>query len=525
MRGEEREREITITLQNGRKSAPFRVSSEAKHSLKTFKTLIANALDGSFYGTESDLGSIWEKVYSTQTEKTVHLIEQVGRIDAHHGWMFRDCFIADSGVIYYPDENGVMWISSTTIGIKPVSIISGETNDDNQIGVPNISSPLDQDERRKLLGTILYAIAANIGDMGEALNIMGYCWSTVHSKTIYDQMRFFPHFQFWGIQGRGKTTLIKLMLSFFNMSDPAYTTISSLNSGVAFSRKMAYYTSLPMSIDEIRSDALTADWYSSFRSWYDRSPKAIGAKEGNGIRVFPIRSTLIFGGEDLFADPATRSRCLPIRIRKNNRETVKSFKVMEENWSDLNAIGYEWILGYKDVNKKKLIEEITTVEKYLHSNGVDSRQARNWAAIAVFASKLNKYFCPDYNYMEYLGKVAKVDQEKQIEDNTLTQFWTDIEGLQSEERASINADHMKRVDNKLYLWFAEIYRIFERSGTFSNKSKFSKNAILSAMKEEDYYLGEDRVQVGMAGNYRRCIVLDIQKSNEIVQGIARFLDN
>ena len=518
-----REREVTITLQNGRKSPSFLVSSEAKHSLKSFKTLVANAIDGTFYGTEQDYSMVWEKVYSMTTERTVHLIEQVGRIESPKGWLFRDCFISDAGPIYYPDEDGVMWIGGNTVGIRAFSIVAGETRNDTQIGVPSIMSEVSPEDRKKLLRNILHSIADNIGDMGEALTILGYCWATVHSKTLYEYLRFFPHFQYWGIQGRGKTTLIKLMLSLFNMSDPGYTTISSLNSGVAFSRKMAYYTSLPMCIDEIRSDGLTTDWYSSFRSWYDRSPKAIGAKEGNGVRIFPIRSTLIFGGEDLFQDPATRARCLPIRIRKTNRETVNSFKVMEENWMDLHAIGYDWILGYKDIDPKNLISELQSYERFLHSNGVDSRQARNWGAIAIFSSRLNQEFCPDYNYMEYLARVSKVDQESQIEDSTLSQFWGSIEGLQS--AGIISADHMKRVDGDLFVWFPEIFRLFERESTFANKNKFSKNAILSAIREEDYYKGEARVHVGVSGAQRRCLKLDLNNCGELVSGIAKFLDS
>lgn len=524
IRGPEREREVIITLANGRKSDPFIISSEAKVSLKTFKTLIANAIDASFYGSEADLNSIWEKVYSLSHEKTVHLLEQVGRIDAFSGWIFKDCFIADTGIIYDPDHTGVMWITGK-VGIKPVSIIYGETDDDNQIGVPCIKSELSQEERKKLIGTILKALADNIGDMGEALTIMGWCWATVHSKTLFDKIRFFPHLQFWGGMGRGKSWLIKMFLDMFNMEAPAYTSIVNLNSGVAFSRKMSYYTSLPMCIDEIRNDQLTTDWYGAFRSWYDRSGRAIGTKEGFGIRMFPVRSTLIFGGEDLFGDPATRSRCVPVRLRKNNREIVKSFKILEDNRNDMNAIGYEWILGYKDIDKIKLIEEFMIFEKFLKKNSVDARQARNWAVVGIFANRLCKEYCPEFNYMERLVSVAAINQEEQVEDSTLIQFWNDIEGMQSAERPVVTSDHLKRDGDNLYIWYAEVFRLFQKDSTYSNKQKFSKTAILSAIKEEDYFIGMDRKAIGMAGNSHRCIILDISKSPEPIRTIATFLDN
>lgn len=525
IRGPEREREVVITLQSGRKSKPVIISSEAKVSLKTFKTLLANSIDASFYGTEADLNAIWEKVYSLSHEKTVHLLEQVGRVDSFGGWLFRDCFIEDTGNIYKPDENGVMWLTDSAIGIKPVSIIAGDFTEDTQLGVPTIMSPLSQEERKKLTGDILRALAQNIGDMGEALTIMGWCWATVHSKTLYEHLRFFPHLQFCGTSGKGKSWLMRMFMDIFNMEAPGYTSVNMLNSGVAFSRKMAYYTSLPMCIDEIRNDLLTTDWYGAFRSWYDRSGRAIGTKEGFGIKVFPVRSTTIFGGEELFSDPATRSRCIPVRIRRNNRELVKSFKVLEDNRNNVSAIGYEWILGYKDIDKTKLIEEFKVFEDFLKTKSVDPRQARNWAAVGIFADRLCQEYCPEFNYRERLVKVAAVNQEEQVEDNTLSLFWEQIEGLQSIERASITANHIKRVDNHLYIWYSEVFRLFEKDGVYSSKTKFSKNAILAAIKEEDYFVKTDRVQIGVGGNYRRCIVLDMSKGHDTLQIISKFLEN
>ena len=522
LEGEQRDREITISLVTGKKSKPFMVNSAAKTTLKTFKTLVANAADASFYGTEADLTSIWEKVYQTNIEKEVNLVAHAGRVDKFSGWIFRDCFIADSGALYYPDENGIMWVT-TNAGLKPVSVEAG--SDDKQQGIPSICSHLPEDEQVDLIGIILKAIALNIGDMGEALTIMGYCWATIHSKTLFNHMRCFPHFAFHGIQGQGKTTLIKLMLSIFNMEAAGYTTISNLNSGVAFARKMSHFISLPMAVDELRSDQLASEWSSSFRSWYDRSSRTVGAKNNKEVTVSPVRTTTIFAGEDLFTDPATRARCIPVRIRRTGRETVKSFKIMEKHWGDLNAIGYHWILDYGKIGKTKLIEELDVFTEYLKTNGVEGRQARNWAAVAIFATKLNKEYCPEYNYMAHLAQVAIVDLEKQREDSTLSQFWEFIEGLQSEENAVITSDHMKREGNLLHIWFKEVYNQFERRSSQSSRSKFSIGAIMAAIKEEEYFVSDFRGRIGMSNIKRRGITLDLTKAGETIQTLAEFLDN
>jgi hypothetical protein len=354
---------------------------------------------------------------------------------------------------------------------------------------------------------------------------MGWCWANVYCHIWAKEKHLFPQLQFFGASGHGKSWIIKMLLDIFNMEAPAYTTIANLNSGVAFSRKMAYYISLPMCIDEIRGDTVTTTWYDSFRSWYDRAGRVIGTKEGSGIRTFDVNSTLIFGGEDLFTDPATRSRVIPIRVRKNGRDTVKAFKVLEEHRADVYAVGYEWILNYKDITKRELMEEFDVIDKYLRKSSIDSRQTRNWAIVGIYANKLCKEYFPKYNYMEDLVKEASSNQAEQGEDGTLIQFWRDIEGMQSAERPIVTADHLKRHENHLYVWYNEIFRLFEKDSAYSNKQKFSKNAVLSALREEDYFVCADRKPIGMSNNSRRCIILDINKSPEPVQTIAKFLDN
>lgn len=74
-----RDREIIVIREDGMKSDPIKIPSEAKVSLKPFRTLMANAVDASFYGREEDMTSMWEHVYSNSKEKLVHLPDMVGR--------------------------------------------------------------------------------------------------------------------------------------------------------------------------------------------------------------------------------------------------------------------------------------------------------------------------------------------------------------------------------------------------------------------------------------------------------------
>lgn len=523
IRNGERERDIILVREDGMKSEPIKVNSDCKVSLKPFKTLISNAIDATFYGKEEDLSAMWEYVYANSKERIVYLPDMVGRLEEFSGWLFRDGFISDSGARYTPSEDGVIWISNNSVGLKPVSLVVSGRVKDEPIGVPLIGTDLTEEERDDLLEGFIKNLGRNLGSMGDALTAVGWAWSSIYCNQIFKTTQFFPFLYFWGRFGKGKSYVIRWLQSLFNMDESGYTTFPQLNSGVSFSRKLCYYSSLPMCVDELRADREASEWYGTFRSWYDRVGKATGTREGFGVNELPVRATLMFGGEDQFTDPATRNRCIPIHISGNNRETVETFKWIDNRRMTLRAIGYHWISNYSKISPATVTKEFTELESVLKKAGVPDRTARNWSIAAVFAQRLCDRYCPDFNYIEYLIASTKVDVEKQKEDDNLIQFWEIIEGLQSMDRSLVSGHHIRRDGDTLYMWFTEIFRIFERETPYSSREKFSKRAVLEGMKEEKYFLKEDRVRIGMQETMRRVIAIDLTKAPEPLQNIASYL--
>jgi 5S rRNA maturation endonuclease (ribonuclease M5) len=519
----DRNREVIFTRKDGKTSELTNVSSDAKTKPPIFKTLVANAVDGAFTGSEADLTAVWDKAVSKYNGKEVYLSEEVGKSSnpKYPGWLFGDCFIHDNGQIFYPDETSVIWISETS-GIKVKTA-------GNDAYVPNILTKLTKEERRNLMGVMIRALAINLGSIGDALHMFAWVQASVHSRYLIaaQGQPFFPLLMIWGTHAKGKSFFVTLLLSLLDMQSSRIG-IGHLNTGVSFFRKGQNYNSLPMGIDEIKSDKLATEWSGRFRLLYDRIGRSVANKNNtSGTKDIKVRSTFIFSGEDQFQDPATRSRCIPIRIRKTNRETVHSFKVLEDNIPLAKAIGQEWILESLDIPKTQILEEFKMWTSTLVSQKIDSRQARNWAVVSVFANRLSKEFFPEFNYLEFLSNEAKIDLEKQSEEGTLSEFWQWVEGVQSEENSPLSSDHFKRVDNVLYIWFAEVFRIFESRMSYSQKEKFSKNAILESIKEEDYSINSEkqmRTGMGMANTPRRVIALDITKAGETIQSIVKYLE-
>jgi hypothetical protein len=231
----------------------------------------------------------------------------------------------------------------------------------------------------------------------------------------------------------------------------------------------------------------------------------------------------MFGGEDQFNDPSTRQRCIHLRIPKQDREEKETYKWIDSRRRELPAIGYHWITNIHKENVSEIVKEIKRLDGVLRENGISSRTSLNWAIIAYFGLKLCEKYMPEFNYLEYLYSAAQEDVERQQEDDTLTEFWSVVEGIQSEERPRINSTHLKRVDDKLYVWFAEIFRILEREN-IRGKDMFSKRAILEALREEPYFIETDRLKMGMSETVRRIVILDLNKAPDLVQQIASALD-
>lgn len=522
IRGMEREREIMIRREDGKESSPFMIQSEAKVSLKPFKTLAANAIDASFYGKEDDLISIWEHVYKTSKEVIVHLPQSVGRITEFGGWLFGDCFISETGATYMPDDNGVIWISNKSIGLRPVSMETGTTSG-LQEGIPKLLTELNEEQRGELLGGVIENLASNLGDTGMAISMLAWAWASVHSDEIFKEYEFFPSIYSWGRHGMGKTTINKWLLALFDIDGPGWNPVNQLNSGVSFTRKLSYYSSLPMCVDEMKLERPILDMYGMFRSWYNRGARTVSAKDAFGVKTQPIRSTIFYGGEDQFADGANRERCLHFRIPKLGRENVESFKWIADQRRYLPSIGYQWIVDRSKLPAKELIKQLSVSDSDLRSHGVPARLSRNWSVIAVFGKKLADKYLPEFKYMDYLYEIAKEDVEKQKEDSVSTDFWELIEGLQAEDRPKINSDHLKRVGNELHIWFNDVFRIVQRE-ELRGKDSFSKRAIMEGLKDEPYFLREGRTRIGMSEVMRRVIILDIPSAPEVIQQIASFLE-
>lgn len=523
----DRQREVVIVREDGYKSKPFMIDDKTKVTIQSFKVLAARMADATFTGAENELAAIWKLVFKNAKSAEVTIPKIVGRHEGNRAWIFRNKLITDTGDVIDPDENGIFWMHGRSSGLRPVSLSKedGGTGGEDSSDIPALLTDIDEDEKNELLKGILENVGRNLNSIGKAITMVAWTYAAVYSNLIFNMNRGFPFLFFWGVNGQGKSTVAKwITQDFFGINGHGSTSVPNLNSGVGWGRKSEYYASIPLFIDEVRSDDATRQKLGVFRSYYDREARTIANKDTDGVKNIRPRAVFVFNGEDQFEDPATRERCIPIRIPVKDRELQDSYRWMEEHKHLFTGILFHWILEFAEVMRdpelqEKLKSDIRTLDKALHKAGCSQRTSKNWAAIGVFGMRLAEQFVPEFDYMKYLIQASTAEATYQKADTTLMQFWELVEGSCAQELSKITDKHIMRENDLVHIWYPAVFKVVQDDSR--GKFPFSKNAVLSALREEPYFVSDDKkVSMGLDGTRRVVITLDLTKAPDSVRNIA-----
>lgn len=509
-------REAEIIRCDARRGVPLLIDSETKTSLKFFRTKVADACDANFLGTESDLSDMWRYVYRNNVEKTVCLPDHIGRVDLDGGWLFGNAYINSEGDVIKPDDKGVMWLNGNLTGIRPVSISEDLEMDVYSHGsrnIPKLNIDLMEEEVKQIEKSFVLNYASNLGGPGNALLIIGWAKLNAFSNRLFQAFGFTPFLFLWGNKGVGKTSLIHWILSLYSMKSNGYDTLPNLRSGVGFERKLAYFSSLPVCLDELRASREMSEFTGRFRAWYNRSGRSMAGQGSKRIIQQVVRSNFIFGGQDMFSDDALRERCVVIRIPRDGREMKDSYQAITrlDATDSLSAVGFSWIKEAQTADYEDIINGIDAITSALLTNGCAQRTARVWACIAYFSKQLSEKYFPGFDFMKFLMDACGTDVKVQQDNGFINKFFEHIEGLYVEERSQLTANHFKVADGKLYMWFPDIWRIYIQSRKDVTDEVFSREAIKNAIKEEKYFVeeGVQRMGIGIEASSKRVLVVDI----------------
>ena len=512
-----RSRPVVFVNKHGKKSRETLISSDEKTSVSAFVRRCADAMDGSFYGNDRELKLLWDYIYSTQDPKEVIIPAGVGHIGKDvGGWLFRNLLITDGLDIIRRSKDGVFWRNGE--GIKPESLLSESSSEGD---LPEISETSSFEEGEGIVTKFLQQLALNMGP-GFALTCVAWAWACVYSNEYFAMERQFPFLLINGKNGKGKSYTARWIASFFGAPEERIMSVSQLKTGAGSLRKMAFYHSIPVVFDELRADKDHKEYYTVFRLMFQRQGRAMASTTSMyAVRNQEINCPVLFAGQDGFeSDPALQERCLTVLVPSEHsipeEQRRKSFDTIKEMMEgDLSKVAYHWITH----PIATYTQEARAADKRLQTKGISPRAAKNWGCIMPFIDRLRPYL-PDFNFDEYMISHALAEEAERKDELLSHVFLEAIEGILAEERPTISGEHLHVEGDYLYMWFREVFVQIQPRW----RNGFSKKALLEDIKGQPWYVDEQvRHPLGLRGERRRTLVLDITKGPPSLQNIAKTM--
>ena len=515
------------------------IDAETKVTLRLFKKKMAEFADSFFFGNEKDLDEMWKHIFAKDGEFLVDTPKEAGLLKTKGWegcWIFKNVFIDRNGTVTRPDENGVFWPKGKKErGIKPQSISLDSSVDDDLEDVPELTELNKESDYEEAVEYVLKNLESNFGNRTQAITAMAWCMANAYSDYIFKGFKFFPFLFIWGKYGGGKSGILKLLLAIYNMDELGSTTVGSLKSGVGFERKMAYYSSLPLGLDEVRNDRDTKENYPNFRKWFNREGRSMGSREDpNKIQQREVRSNIIFSGEEIIEESAIRSRNIPIRLAKmedSTRETEETYKNLSNAQKEgvLSAVGLYWIRQAAASNPKKVIETIKETKNRLKElcPDVRTRTLDIYSIVATFGQVLSHQYYPEVDYLKDISEIIEEDTQEQDSGDILSRFFEILDGVIASEESPLTQDHVyKNGENKIIFWLSDIHKKLTRTLREAfDGHPVSYQAVLKALREEEFFVDEGRY-ITSTGQRRRCVEIDLShdKCPDSIQNIANNID-
>lgn len=509
-------------------TAEVEITSEIKVSKHMFEIAVADSVDGTFMGNEKDLKDLWSFLFNTTPYSLVHLLDYCGFVKNKdfRVWVFRNCVIEPGGNILMgnKDEDDIFWINGNSIGIKAASQLEDASHGE---GLPVMRILNSDQDYRELTKMFVAKFAENFkGNMLMTMIFMGWARANAYSDVFFGELGEFPILYMWGKHGRGKSTINKWVQNLYGMGDLGNTNVSNMGSGVGMERKASYYSSLPLSIDDMRNDGESKEYFSKFRGWYNRTGRTMGSREGVGKVVeVKVRANFMLNGEDIPDDPALRSRLIPVRIPESTKDESDTYHWLNSasDTGSSTSVGLYWILEASRRDPEEVIaKRRKTCLGITEATRCSKRTANVWSVVMLMAQELRDAYFPEYTALEAdMYAHIKADVNEQQDGDILQDFWETLLSALTSERSIITEEHIIVDENKIYIWMSDMHaRVMARYRFTGRQYNHSFSSIKQLMQESRYFDASGRYRVH--GARKRLSRFDLGKAPDELKRIAEY---
>lgn len=500
---EEVVRQVVLTGADGTESTITDLKAGSMVTPIEFKKFSLRCGNYFFNGKAGELDDLLEAELA-KSQGLIYQPDRIGYIADGKFWLFGNLAVAEGGGVVYPDPDGIIWLNGR--GYMPISFEAQEGSE----ALPVVSIKNDIREYKKALLDNIYNNIELPGLLG-----LGWCASHAYMPELVKQYRCFPELFIYGKLKAGKNTFGRWLMNFFGLSATEKTISETSQNWI--SRALSYYSGCPVWLDEYRNEKKVKEKNGVLRNGFDR----IGAGKGQigfGGAGYPVRGSVILSGQSLPDDNALLTRCLILRLSRQNRDDTY-LETVNKLSGDMSAVLVDLVRHKTPESVENVLKAVGSHEGKLRENQIEDRDAVIYAIVLggleLLAEDVYSQAELDvFIHAVYEGE-AQRDKTAKEEESELSIFWADIGVLIAEGR--IPSSSWKFIDSKLYIWFTQFYNVWaEYYRRRTGDTAFSKSAILDYIHEESYFIKKD-VPFLLNGKTTRCLYLDFSLCPAVVK--------
>jgi hypothetical protein len=492
-------REVRFTNEFGESTPAFTMSPQDMASAEGFTTFCLSKGNYIWRGQKKDLQNIWEEEFLDDDGKHIIEPDHIGWVKSEGIFIFGNVAFKEGKEIT-PDANGVFWTDKK--GIKPLALGISSGRTEISEGIPSLKKDVFEVEQARA------KFSESIGDMNARM-ALGWVTAVMFLEEVFAQYNCFPFLFVTGKRRSGKSTIAEWLMNFYGLEGSGKG--ASDTTQVGLQRYLAYYSSLPLFVDEYRNTRQVTPKNGFLRNAYNRQSAGKGIKSDFGVREARVRGTLLIAGEETPEDNALLTRCVVLNITERQR-TANHY-----TWFMANRHKFSYHTYNILKNKQRLLPQFMKVLKEAKDvfveNGADDRTAINYAIVAAGYSVA--FGEQDIDFADWIiTEAARVREEYDSEQAT-TVFFEDILALKSNN--AFKQDLWAADQHKIYIYFKGLYNLWsEDFRRRRGNEPFKDSAIRDYLKEEPGFLELNKTH-RISGQPCKCIVFDRDKCNELLR--------
>ena len=488
-------RETRITSQDGEHVAHLHIEPTHFTSPTEFKRAAMGVGDFQFTGSGDDLVNLVNRLFAEQEVKDCQRPIQIGAIkeDMYSGFFTDNVAFCNNQVIHSDDEGG-FWVGD--IYVKPSSYIVESA--------PGILLETEQFDWREGIDKLCEAYGS------QAPRVLVLWQAASLFSVVFFNIRggrgSFPLMYVGGGFKSGKTTLIGITNNFLGMGDIQQLDIATTTKA-GLDRTMKFYSSLPVWIDELRSETFDDSMQGMLRGAHNRSSGMKAMRTGTSqVRTTDIRCTMLLSGQETPPDAALNERMVKVNVSAFERpKDNSSFRWITKNMPKLSHMAFELLSKYDEISeyiKKNYVDNLDDLNERLEN----ARVAGNYGVIVTMAEYLGMDAGEFESYLFDLAEESCKESDERNESASIFMEFLDI--LHEENTPACKYFHVRR-DGDVDVAWSKMYLKYKQYKMRVRDNVMDSTALLNQLKDNGTIIKGRNAQID--GKSTRCWTMRPEK--------------